>query len=109
MVENCDSFIVIHHTQMVSQIIRPPNLNSTDSLHIQSIEGLLKLDMFMAKSRRVTEIIVYEFEKTSMRPFDASPKMTFVTNIAEFNHKKNPGDEIDRIFVLLVICGVQKV
>jgi hypothetical protein len=38
MVEDCDSFIIVHHAQVISQIIRPPNLNSGNTLQIQSIE-----------------------------------------------------------------------
>jgi hypothetical protein len=38
MMEDCHSFIIVHHAQMVSQIVRPPNLNSGDSLQVQSIE-----------------------------------------------------------------------
>jgi hypothetical protein len=63
----------------------------------------------MATGWRAREIIVDELDKTSMAPFDVSSSATFVRDIAEFNHKKKPGDEVDRIFMLFLICGFQKV
>jgi len=54
MVEDCNGFIIIHHAEMVGQVIRPRNLDPSDSLQVQRIELFLELDVAMAASFSVT-------------------------------------------------------
>jgi hypothetical protein len=63
----------------------------------------------MAESRRARKIIVYEFEETSIPPFDVFSSRTFVRKIAEPSHENKASDKVDRIFVLLLICGFEEV
>jgi hypothetical protein len=95
MVENKDCLVIIHHPQMVGEVVRPPNLDATDSLHVESIEGLFELNAVMPSSRRGTEIIVYEFSKISLVPFEVTSSKAFMRDIADPDHKKKAGDEID--------------
>jgi hypothetical protein len=62
-----------------------------------------------AGSQRAREISMYEFGQGSTAPFDRSPAQALVRQIPEFNHQEKTGDEVDRIVVLFLICGSQKV
>jgi hypothetical protein len=129
MVEDCNRLIVIHHAQVIGQIVGPRNSDTGDSLQVQCIELFLKLNMAMGASLKgeslrgrslryinwkpislgSREISMYEFGQGSAAPFNGSPSQEFVRKIAKFDHKEKTSNEINRIVMLFVICGSQKI
>jgi hypothetical protein len=139
MVEDCNCFIVIHHAQVVRQVVRPRNPDSSDSTQVQRIELLFELDMAMCASwrgrnrssrswiggsggairwrrrrRRAVswmprKISMYEFGQGSAAPSDGSPSEAFVRKVAKFDHKEKTSNEINGIVMLFLICGSQKI
>jgi hypothetical protein len=41
--EDSNSCVIVHHSQVISQIIRPKYLNIGNSLYVEGIEHLLQL------------------------------------------------------------------
>jgi hypothetical protein len=95
MVEDEDSRVIILHPEVVGKIIRPQDLDPTDSLHVQGVERLLKFDTVISSSWTSREIIVHEFAKISLFPFESSSPRAFWCDIADPYHKEKTSDEID--------------
>ena len=94
MVEDENRLVIIHHAQVISKIIRPPDLDTADSLHAESIERFFKLDTVMSSSSRGRKMIVYKFTKIALFPFEVPPFTVFMLHLTDSDHEEKAGSEI---------------
>lgn len=102
MVEYNQFSILVDHPKMVRQIIRPGNLDTSDSVQITGIEDPFEFYLCICQSRRSAEIVMDKILKRTMLPDELPPSRKSTLEGPKIDHKKDARGEIDGSVPLLL-------
>ena len=90
MMEDSYLLVLINHSQMISQIVRPENLNSDHSTEIPCVEYLLELQMLVTQGRWNVKVSMNKLFEGAVVPDQLLPARESILEATDIHHDEEP-------------------